>query len=738
VIEKKEAALVAPPLSVEAVSFRNCGLPRPARESIITAIQERKTRLAIGTFAAALFAGATAHAQEHLLCFSTDGVFHYRKHCVSRTDHKAPIAAASVPRKFVYVSKAAHSVTIGTVPAGSTHVDLSFDAAPAAFGGPPSVTGPEDEDGTVTLTEKKLGAWTITLDPWWFRKGRLHINVPVGTWDQTITTASGKVLKTHRNIRFPDMPPRRAAAPPPPASRMLVLTGRAVAGDGATPAPFATIAADCRSVTCEAGADGSFRCSIREPQSGKLCIEHPRLGRRTITLDGRRGNVDLGTVALLTGATVRVTRPPHVLLPAEVSISLLRNGAEIASHKHAGERSEVEFAGIEPGDYEVLLAGQELLQRKLFPVRVDGDAAVELPLSLDVYRLTGDVEHRERGLAGAVVTLHVRAGNAEVTTDQSGRFSLEAWAPLDAGVQIASSELSQPFLIMKRASQSEHHWRLVVPHRAITGTVYDASSGHPVRQATLAVNATSDTTRWSRNIQAGADGSFNLTGIAEGTYTITASAPGYLGGQPHELTIARADGDRQVRLPLEVGTLVTVSVVNEAGAPIEGAAILADLTPDGRRARTNVLTDRSGNASIPVRRNAMEAVWFIPRHGSFAMTQLSAADVDRGIRIRVPDPLGKLTLRARTDDERPLAAVRFTLSYNGTPIPPAVLQTFSAIHRFSSVTDANGEATFPLLPIGRYGVQWHQPGREAGVPASVKTVDVGPGQTVLTQTFSLR
>ena len=65
-------------------------------------------------------------------------------------------------------------------------------------------------------------------------------------------------------------------------------------------------------------------------------------------------------------------------------------------------------------------------------------------LSLEPYRLTGEVEYRDKPLGNATVALDGPAWTAELTTDQSGRFDAELWAPEDYGVMVTSGALAEP------------------------------------------------------------------------------------------------------------------------------------------------------------------------------------------------------------------------------------------------------------------------------------------------------
>jgi hypothetical protein len=389
----------------------------------------------------------------------------------------------------------------------------------------------------------------------------------------------------------------------------VVLTGRAVAADG-TAADFAELTADCKRVVCTAGADGTFRCATATPAGGAFCVEHPRFGRKRIELDGRTGAINLGVLQLVDGATIRVVRPLHVEVPEGTTVSLLRDTKEVAEPQVLGSRELIEFAGVQAGKYEVLLAGREPLQRKVFPIEVAERGETEIAISIDAYRLTGNVERKGKPLASAKVSLQEAAWETQLETDQSGRFSAELWAPGDYAVSIEAGELSQPYVTMKAASTADVHWSLDVPARTIAGRIFDSESGRPVAHVSLLIESDDQLTRSSRTVPVNEDGTFDLSGAGTGRYVISARAPGYLQSESVELQIDKEDGDRSVDLPLVRG-------------------------------------DRT--------------VFILPRDASFAIARVSSSHEESGLRVVIPDGLATLRIRARVTKTEADACQRLIL-----------------------------------------------------------------------------
>jgi hypothetical protein len=107
--------------------------------------------------------------------------------------------------------------------------------------------------------------------------------------------------------------------------------------------------------------------------------------------------------------------------------------------------------------------------------------------------------------------------------------------------------------------------------------------------------------------------------------------------------------------------------------------------------------------------------------------------------VVIPDPNASLTLIARSAaDNAPLAGLLFALWYEGRPIPRAVLRRIASIRGTATTTDASGRATVPLLPSGRYDFAFLAPGSALPSPSTWQNVEVGPGETVVTQKLAIR
>lgn len=322
---------------------------------------------------------------------------------------------------------------------------------------------------------------------------------------------------------------------------------------------------------------------------------------------------------------------------------------------------------------------------------------------------------------------------AELEADQSGRFNAELWSPGSYAVLVEAPVLPQPYGEMKRVSASDSHWRFVVPSRRISGRVSDAETGAKIGDASLLVESTSGETRWSRTVVAEEDGTFDISGVGEGTYTLSARAPAYLAGDKITLTVSKRDGDRELDMSLERGITIPVTVVDTNGEPVRDATVAADFTPDGSKIKRLLLTDANGRVLVPMAQKSSKTVFIIPRSGSLAIAKITSEDPN-GAKLIVPDPVVTLTLRTRNSDGEGVSNVQYGLRYQGQDLPRALLQTLAKARSFALITGSSGDITIPLLPAGIYEIAWFPPA--GATPSSARTsVDAVGGEAVAAAQF---
>ena len=121
----------------------------------------------------------------------------------------------------------------------------------------------------------------------------------------------------------------------------------------------------------------------------------------------------------------------------------------------------------------------------------------------------------------------------------------------------------------------------------IAGTVVNAVTGGPVRGATVAVLAEEDSRRIA-SAQSGNDGRFDISGLAAGTYQLSASKRGYASAsydEHEEFSSAIVTGDGQdtsgLVFRLTPGAVLRGVVTADGGDPLEGAQVMLFKKPQG-------------------------------------------------------------------------------------------------------------------------------------------------------------
>lgn len=122
--------------------------------------------------------------------------------------------------------------------------------------------------------------------------------------------------------------------------------------------------------------------------------------------------------------------------------------------------------------------------------------------------------------------------------------------------------------------------------RSLTGRIVDGETGRPVVAARVGVVG-------GVAVATDADGSFRLSGLLDEAVDVDVSAAGYvsIGGQ------AVGPGDGPIELRMRRASQVTGSVVDAAGAPIEGAWVMVMPIGSSASALWRALPERIGAAS---------------------------------------------------------------------------------------------------------------------------------------------
>ena len=328
-------------------------------------------------------------------------------------------------------------------------------------------------------------------------------------------------------------------------------------------------------------------------------------------------------------------------------------------------------------------------------------------------RLEGQVIDRdEHPVAGAVVVIDTNPPR-EALTEEDGSFAfdrlvartykLEARAgdALAGPAAVTLSPTTEPVVLRLRDTG-----RLVVEVRSAADDQPIAGALVELRGLGVRVATTDDA------------GRATLTGVGGGWHVVRVSAAGYAAEYLDVATVDEPGHERTVSIRLRPGAGASGTVVDAAGAPIEGARVIAEVATrsyDHSDPRLDgAITDAKGRwrlAGLP-----RETVRFHAYHAAFAPTtsaprQLASGDHD------------DVTLVL----ERGARLAGRVVRADGTPAPGAEVRLTGADARSSQVRRlrADGDGRFTLGGLPRRIV--HVMAAEHGATSEMARVDLAAG-----------
>jgi protocatechuate 3,4-dioxygenase beta subunit len=183
-------------------------------------------------------------------------------------------------------------------------------------------------------------------------------------------------------------------------------------------------------------------------------------------------------------------------------------------------------------------------------------------------------------IAGATVA---EEGDPPILTDARGEVHVRGLIPPYAGFNISADGFAPAWHGFGVARDRGGHIRYIVVLRrgaALSGVVLDAQ-GRAVAGAEVYADRLDDA--WTGSVTAGLDGTWRFPTLAAGTLVLTAGAEGHASNPPVTVVL---DGihPATVELRLGGGAPVAGRVVDEAGEPVAGAAVVVVAT-GGKRSR---------------------------------------------------------------------------------------------------------------------------------------------------------
>lgn len=269
------------------------------------------------------------------------------------------------------------------------------------------------------------------------------------------------------------------------------------------------------------------------------------------------------------------------------------------------------------------------------------------------------------------------------------------------------------------------------PPGLLMGVIIDALDGQPVPQAEVRLGGAPATTP-NTIVLADGEGRFVFLGLPKGSYTITATKPGYADGaygrvRPMGLTqsLTLGEGERlgDLRIPIWKFAAMTGRVTDEAGEPVVGVAV--------RALQRSIVAGREKLTPGPTART--------DDRGVYRLASLAPGDhivVVPSTQVSAPDSMVDLYLRPRQGLLKPGESDSMRdLSFSGGMDALIVLERYretrAGAQSFASIGAGSRAAVAPARAGGRlhvYPTQYH-PAAPAVAAASVVTLRSGEERT---------
>jgi Carboxypeptidase regulatory-like domain len=221
--------------------------------------------------------------------------------------------------------------------------------------------------------------------------------------------------------------------------------------------------------------------------------------------------------------------------------------------------------------------------RYLESTNVVSGSTVKAYISLDTRTpadVTATLVSDNPAVVRAPATLSVPAGSMDGLVDLQAEPVVGPEQPVTIHASYAGQTLSAQVWITPRPS-------------VLAGAVTDDASREPLANAVVMVDSIPQIGGMHLQLLTGSDGSYSTPPLQPGSYTIAASASGYLDAEA-TVTVQEGVPTTDVNLALELALPLTVvgTISDEGHAPIEGAAVT--LIQNRTSNRTSTATDSEG------------------------------------------------------------------------------------------------------------------------------------------------
>jgi Carboxypeptidase regulatory-like domain len=524
--------------------------------------------------------------------------------------------------------------------------------------------------------------------------------------------------------------------------RLPVISGSVTAAVTGTPLGRAEIFLPSGKLLATTDQSGRFRVPVDGPWPLRLRVEAFGRASHVANVPKVIADVDL-PIVLSTGGSVVVTLAPPlgkeaVKWEARRIIEDTKDEKVRAGEIPAGQ-STATVEGLDAGLYRIVLLGEGPLQRMAVPVRVVDGTSVDATVQIKPARLELEVLRAGQPYGGAEVEVIFRDGAAnwrsKVSVGEEGRKAEEIWQRGDylAGVSSWSD-------FRRLDGDGTIEWKLDIPDRIIRGRVTDATTGLPLANANVTLEAMSGEGRNTTGARSGPDGSYEFKMVRSGSYVLGAKVDGYDELWTPATPLAEETVVESRDLVLHLASGPVVRAVNAAGMPMPSVLVFV-VTPTG--VRVAGVTKDDGRLPLAIDPDERGIAYVVPRSGSFGMARFAPASESgsQDVVVTVRDGNAALEVQAASTDGDPIGGVSYMMRVDGILMPLEVRQALSQYQGLPATSDAAGRLLLSNIPPGRYEI-WPLASRAdfdaitSGTPPPAPlNVTLTPGHHVAKLTF---
>jgi hypothetical protein len=580
---------------------------------------------------------------------------------------------------------ASQSLTVSVGPGAAVTQNLALQPNPGVISGTVTdavtnqiIFGAQVSSGSSATTTNSAGQYTLTGIP----EGSAVVQASAAgyaTLSQTVSVGPGASVTLNLAVQ------------PNPGS----ITGTVT--DGATGQPVSGAGVSDGGASTSTAASGLYTLAGVTEGSYTLTVTAAGYAAQTATVSVNPGAATTQNISLspnpgsITG-TISDARTAQPILGASVS-----DGATMTSTNAAGQYS---FTGLAEGSYTISASAPNYAgQSQAAAVGAGAAVTQNIALQPNPGSITGNISDAvtNQAIANAAVT----DGSASTSTDLSGQYTLSGIPEGSSTLSVAVANYATatvPVSVGAGASVTQNV--ALQPNPAtISGTVLDASTNQPAPGATVTYSGGSANTDGS--------GLYTLR-VTEGSYTLTASAPGYA-SQSASVTVGPAATlSQNFTLVPQPGSITGTVTDAVTGTPLSGATV----TYSGGSATTSS-AGQYAFSSVPEGSYTVSAsaVNYAGQSQSASVKPGAAANANLALQPN-PGAISGTVTSASTG----LAIANATVSFVGG----------------SAKTNASGQYTLGNVTEGTYSVT----ATSAGYVSQSQTVSLGPAGAV-TQNFKL-